>query len=390
MFVRRILLIGLLVVLLGLFLIPMSRFGFEQRNQSVIPQPEASSADFGIENSRRNAIVLAVEKVAPSVVGVTTTTLEEYPVKYRHPLWEFFYYPGIVQEKKPSIGSGFVIREDGYILTNHHVVEGAEEITVTFADGRNFDVKDIRNNVMVDRQMDLAVIHIDAEGLPAVELGDSEKIIIGEWAIAIGNPFGLLIEDPKPTVTVGVVSAVDRNFRLAEAEEGGHIYQNMIQTDASINPGNSGGPLVNSVGQVIGTNTFIFSRSGGSLGIGFAIPINRAAQIATRLIEGGRQEFWTGFWLHADLTPWLAHALGLATASGALITRVEDGSPSSRASLNPGDLILRVNGQRVLNDKDVAEAFRAGRVGEVFTLVILRGRKRFESKLVLDQAPVTQ
>jgi serine protease Do len=383
-------LIGLLVIILSMFLIPEERALLQVQNPSGVTVADASPAADDIQKSRRNAIVQAVEKVAPSVVGVTTTTLEESPVRYRHPMWEFYYYPGIVQEKKPSIGSGYVIREDGYILTNHHVVEGAEEITITFADGRSFDVKDIRNNVMVDRQMDLAVIHIDVEGLPAVDLGDSDDIIIGEWAIAIGNPFGLLIEDPKPTVTVGVVSAVDRNFRLEETEEGDHIYQNMIQTDASINPGNSGGPLVNSIGQVIGTNTFIFSKSGGSLGIGFAIPINAAAKIAEQLIEGGRQEFWTGFWLHADLTPWLAHALGLATASGALVTRVEDNSPSSRAGLSPGDLISHVNGQRVRNDEEVAEAFRDGRVGEVFTMRIVRGRRQFDTKLVLDQSPVNQ
>jgi serine protease Do len=388
--VRRIALIGLLVIILSMFLIPEERALLQVQNPSGVTVADASPAADDIQKSRRNAIVQAVEKVAPSVVGVTTTTLEESPVRYRHPMWEFYYYPGIVQEKKPSIGSGYVIREDGYILTNHHVVEGAEEITITFADGRSFDVKDIRNNVMVDRQMDLAVIHIDVEGLPAVDLGDSDDIIIGEWAIAIGNPFGLLIEDPKPTVTVGVVSAVDRNFRLEETEEGDHIYQNMIQTDASINPGNSGGPLVNSIGQVIGTNTFIFSKSGGSLGIGFAIPINAAAKIAEQLIEGGRQEFWTGFWLHADLTPWLAHALGLATASGALVTRVEDNSPSSRAGLSPGDLISHVNGQRVRNDEEVAEAFRDGRVGEVFTMRIVRGRRQFDTKLVLDQSPVNQ
>lgn len=387
---RRIALIGLLVIILSMFLIPEERALLQVQNPSGVTVADASPAADDIQKSRRNAIVQAVEKVAPSVVGVTTTTLEESPVRYRHPMWEFYYYPGIVQEKKPSIGSGYVIREDGYILTNHHVVEGAEEITITFADGRSFDVKDIRNNVMVDRQMDLAVIHIDVEGLPAVDLGDSDDIIIGEWAIAIGNPFGLLIEDPKPTVTVGVVSAVDRNFRLEETEEGDHIYQNMIQTDASINPGNSGGPLVNSIGQVIGTNTFIFSKSGGSLGIGFAIPINAAAKIAEQLIEGGRQEFWTGFWLHADLTPWLAHALGLATASGALVTRVEDNSPSSRAGLSPGDLISHVNGQRVRNDEEVAEAFRDGRVGEVFTMRIVRGRRQFDTKLVLDQSPVNQ
>ncbi|MDA0746696.1 MAG: trypsin-like peptidase domain-containing protein [bacterium] len=360
-----------------------------QAQEKASPKIPAEATRDPITTSRRNAIVKAIEKVAPSVVGVTTTTVEEYQVRYPHPFWEYFYYPGVLQEKRPSIGSGFVIREDGYILTNHHVVEGAQEITVTFADGRSFNVEDVRKDVMVDRQMDLAVIRINARDLPVVELGDPEDVIIGEWAIALGNPFGLLIEDPKPTVTVGVISAVNRNFRL-EQNEGGHIYQDMIQTDASINPGNSGGPLVNSIGQVIGTNTFILSKSGGSLGIGFAIPIHRAAEVARKLIEGGSQEFWTGFWLHANLTPWLAHALGLASSSGALITRVEDNSPASRAKLSPGDLVIRVNSRRVRSDEDVAEAFRNGRVGEVFTVQILRGRRQFDTRLVLEQAPLNQ
>ena len=160
----------------------------------------------------------------------------------------------------------------------------------------------------------------------------------------------------------------------------------LIQTDASINPGNSGGPLVISLGEVIGVNAFIFSKSGGSLGIGFAIPINRAMDVARRLIEGG--EFWTGFSLHPKLTPWLAGAIGLATYEGALITRVEDNSPAARALFNPGDLILTVNGRRVKTKNDVDKIFHEGRVGEVFILQILRGRRRFKTELVLEQAPL--
>jgi serine protease Do len=342
----------------------------------------SQAAPDAVSSSRRNAIVRAVEHTAQSVVGVTTTTFEEY-VTTRDPFWEFVP-PEVIREKTPHVGSGFVIRKDGYILTNHHVVEGAAEIHITFQDGRQFEVEDVREQVLVDRQTDLAVIKIDATDLPVADLGDSDDVIIGEWAIAIGNPFGLLIEDPRPTVTVGVVSAVKRDFR---PDKSGRVYTGMIQTDASINPGNSGGPLVNSDGQVIGVNTFIFSSSGGSLGIGFAIPINRAAEVANRLIAEGRQEFWTGFWLHPNLTPWLARALGLLTAQGALITRVEDDSPASKARLRPGDLIVIIDRQRIRSDDDVVRALREGRVGEAYELTILRGRRRFTTRLVLEEAP---
>ncbi len=349
------------------------------------PPPAFASEDLSasIAESRRNAIVYAVEKASPAVVGVHTTYLKEYQVRRRDPFWNFLYYPGIVRKRTPGIGSGFVIREDGYVLTNHHVVKGAQAVSIVLPDGRRFSVTDIRNNVWVDWQNDLAVIHVDAQDLPVATLGDTGDVIIGEWAIAIGNPFGLELEDPKPTVTVGVVSAFGRNF---QPEDEGPIYQDMIQTDASINPGNSGGPLVNSAGEVIGVNTFIFSKSGGSLGIGFAIPISRAIKAARRLIEGG--DFWTGFWLsHQNLSPWLAAALGLAADEGALITRVEEGSPAARARLNPGDLIYGINGRRVSRNSDVEKAFQQGRIGEVFVLEVLRGRRKFRTELVLEPAP---
>ena len=356
-------------------------------------QPEgaspAAAAGPEIDASRKNAIVRAVERVAPSVVGVTTVSFEHVDVRVAHPFWDLYWYPGTVRKERPGIGSGVVIRSDGYILTNHHVVEGARDITVTFSDGRSLKVQDTRKDVMVDPGADLAVIRVNATDLPVPELGDSEDVIIGEWAIAIGNPFGLLIEEPEPTVTVGVVSAVNRNLSLQQ-DEGGHSYSNMIQTDASINPGNSGGPLVNGVGQVIGINTFIFTKSGGSLGIGFALPVNRAREIAERLIAGGVQEFWTGFEVHPNLTPGLAHALGLYTHRGALITRVADRSPASRARLNPGDLIISVNGRAVRNADDMDRVFDDARVGDTLSLDILRGRVRFATRLQPERAPAVQ
>ncbi len=361
---------------------------FAAENPPGVATP-AFAAGPEIDASRKNAIVRAVERVAPSVVGVTTLTLERYDVRYVHPFFDFYWYPGTVHKSRPGIGSGVVIRSDGYILTNYHVVEGAREITVTFSDGRSFKVQDTRKDVMVDRGADLAVIRVNAEDLPVPDLGDSKDVIIGEWAIAIGNPFGLLIENPEPTVTVGVVSAVNRNLKL-EQDEGGHSYSNMIQTDASINPGNSGGPLVNGVGQVIGINTFIFTKSGGSLGIGFALPINRAKKIADRLIAGGVQEFRTGFELHPNLTRGLANALGLYTHRGALITRVADNSPASRARLNPGDLIISVNGLAVRSADDVDGAFQDARIGDTLTLEILRGRLRFAARLLPEQTPAGQ
>lgn len=346
----------------------------------------ADAAGPEIDASRKNAIVRAVARVAASVVGVTTVSFEHVDVPVAHPFWDLFWYPGTVRKERPGIGSGVVIRSDGYILTNHHVVKGAREITVTFSDGRSLKVRDTRKDVMVDPGADLAVIRVYAANLPVPELGDSEDVIIGEWAIAIGNPFGLLIEEPEPTVTVGVVSAVNRNLSLQQ-DDGGHSYSNMIQTDASINPGNSGGPLVNGVGQVIGINTFIFTKSGGSLGIGFALPINRARKIAERLIAGGVQEFWTGYELHPNLTPGLANALGLYTHRGALITCVADRSPASRARLNPGDLIISVNGRAVRNADDVDRVFEDARVGDILSLSILRGRLRFATRLQPERAP---
>jgi serine protease Do len=341
------------------------------------PRPQASldtNSSVDLAQSRQNAIVWAIQKVSPTVVSVNTA---RFPDPFFDPFSEI--------QKIPGIGSGFVIQADGYILTNSHVVDGAQDITITFSDGRRFDVLE----VFIDRQLDLAVIHIDAEDLPLPEFGDSDQVIIGEWAIALGNPFGLRFEDSKPTVTVGVISAVNRVVRPEENER---AYKDMIQTDASINPGNSGGPLVNSLGQVIGVNTFILSQGGG-LGMGFAVPIKRAIEASRQLIDQGSRDFWTGLDIHT-VNMHIARTMGLSTARGALITVVEPLSSGESAGLSPGDVIVMINNLRADTADDLIAAFRNAIVGDTITLKILRGRVFsgrgggfFDTNLVLEQDP---
>ncbi|MDA0709293.1 MAG: trypsin-like peptidase domain-containing protein [bacterium] len=363
-----ILLVGLL---LGFGLFAAVTHWTEWTPVSRVPETFAHA---DIDRSRQNAIVRAIQKVSPSVVSINTA---RFPDPFFDPFSEI--------QKIPGIGSGFVIQSDGFILTNSHVVDGAQDITVTFADGRRFDVLE----VFIDRQIDLAVVHIDAEDLAIPEFGDSDQMIIGEWAIALGNPFGLRFEDTKPTVTVGVISALNRVVRPQESER---AYKDMIQTDASINPGNSGGPLVNCLGEVVGVNTFILSQ-GGALGIGFAVPIKRAIAAARQLIEKGSRDFWTGLDIHS-VNSHIARTLSLSTARGALITVVEPLSPGESAGLLPGDVIVMVNSLRVDSADDLITAFQIAVVGDTIALKVLRGRVFrgrgggfFDTKLVLEQDP---
>ncbi|MBA3656797.1 MAG: trypsin-like peptidase domain-containing protein, partial [Gemmatimonadaceae bacterium] len=227
-----------------------------------------------IESGRRNAITSAVEKVAPAVVTVQTEMVEQVPAD----MFEQFFGGRSSQRSSAGLGSGFIVRNDGVIVTNAHVVSGATRISVAMRNGVTYPAKLIG----ADETNDLAVLKIDARNLPVAPLGSSSDLLVGEWAIAIGNPYGFVLANTEPSVTAGVVSGVGRN--LATQSEGSGIYVDMIQTDASINPGNSGGPLVNAVGEVIGVNSSIFSPSGGSIGIGFAIPINRAKRVAEDLL----------------------------------------------------------------------------------------------------------
>jgi len=346
------------------------------------------SASDEITESRQNAIVRAAQKVGPAVVSISvvqTRTVREEPFfspsgdEFFDEFWGRFFPPREYKEKINSLGSGVIINPEGYILTNEHVVRGAEELKVTLPSGKEYKGKLVGQDVTSD----LAVIGIDDRNLPYAALGNSDDLIIGEWAIALGNPFGYLLDDPNPTVTVGVVSAVNRDLKRGQAEE--RIYSKMIQTDAAINPGNSGGPLVNALGEVIGINTFIFTTSRGSEGIGFAIPINRAKKIIADLMKFGKvTKVWTGIKVQ-DLNSLLAQSLDLDQERGVVITEVFEKSPGEKADLKRGDVILKINHQDVKNAVDWEDLTSFIKAGENLGISFVRKGEKKETTLVPEE-----
>lgn len=303
---------------------------------------EVSFIQASISGARNNSIVQAIRKVGDSVVSISTVHL------VRDPWFEFFYPFGGERERKYyGLGSGFVIDERGYIATNYHVIEDADVIKVTLTNGKEYQATVIGG----DRESDLAVLKINADDkLTVAEIGNSSDILVGEWVIAIGNPFGYLMKDSQPTVTVGVISATGRSFQKDDIR-----LRDLIQTDAAINPGNSGGPLVNSYGQVIGINTAIFSTTGGYQGVGFAIPINTAKKVIIELIERGMLlESWVGL-EYQELNKDLIQHLGLPVNEGVLITYVVDNSPAKKSGLVEGDVILMIGDQKINSIEKVAE-----------------------------------
>ncbi|MBD3275326.1 MAG: PDZ domain-containing protein, partial [Candidatus Marinimicrobia bacterium] len=278
-------------------------------------------------------------------------------------------------------GSGFIVSEDGFIYTNYHVVEGADEIVITTAGGERHDAEIIG----LDRVTDLALLKIDVTNAPTADLGNSDDVIIGEWVIALGNPFGLFDVSFQPTATAGIVSGVDMDFGMQE----GKNYQDMIQTDASINSGNSGGPLVNAEGDVIGINTFIFTGGGysqGSVGVGFAIPINRVVQIMAELKEKGEinWRFTTGFSFQ-EIDRDLARALNLPINGGLLIKSVERGEPAARAGLQVGDVIIEAEGVQIRSEQDIRGVVEQNylHVGDALNLTVWRRGEEIEIELTL-------
>jgi serine protease Do len=293
-------------------------------------------------NGLSQALAEVAEAVRPAVVNISTTsivTTEESPFGdfFNDPFFRHFFgdQPGPSQKRKfksSALGSGVIVTEDGYILTNNHVVKGAEEIKVILYDKREFKGK----VVGTDPRSDLAVVKIKAKDLPTLSFGDSGKLKTGDVVLAIGNPFGL-----NQTITMGIVSAVGRsNIGLAD-------FEDFIQTDAAINPGNSGGALVNGSGQLVGINTAIFSTSGGYMGIGFAIPSDMAKSVMDSIIKYGKViRGWLGVSIQ-NLTSELAKSLGIKETEGALIAGVESGSPADKAGLKRGDLITEMNGKKI-------------------------------------------
>ena len=339
--------------------------------------PTTRTAPQAISASRRSAITEAVGRVAPAVVTVQTEVVERVPVD------PFDWITGRQSGERvgAGLGSGFIIDANGSIVTNAHVVAGATRVSVAMRDGKTFPAKVLG----IDEQNDLAVLKIDAPGLPTAPLGNSDDIIIGEWAIAIGNPYGFLLGNTEPSVTAGVISATGRN--LIGQVDGGGAYLDMIQTDASIYPGNSGGPLVNADGVVIGVNASIYSPSGGSVGLGFAIPINRAKRVAEDLVAHGRlRQPWIGVKVTQPNTNNPREAL----SAGVFVSSVIPGSPADRAGIQRGDQLLRAGSKTLRNSFDWETERLDLRVGERVPMVIRRdGRDQTVNVDVADLPEVS-
>ncbi len=392
--VSRSFVLVLLGVLIGVFL-SLSWRGQESPGLRAMDDPSVRSSQEAetdeITFTRRNAIVRAAEKVGPAVVSVSviqTRIIRESPLlspfgeDLFEEFWGRFLRPREYKQKIHSLGSGIVISEDGYILTNEHVTRGADELKVTLTNGVEYQGKIVGQDVASD----LAVVKIDAHDLAFASLGNSDDLIIGEWAIALGNPFGYLLDDPNPTVTVGVISALNRDIKREDEQE--RVYRGMIQTDASINMGNSGGPLVNAGGEVIGINTFIFSTSRGSEGIGFAIPINRAKGIIADLIEHGEvTRAWIGVKVQS-LTPLLASSLNLDDVQGVILSEVYEESPAEKAGLKRGDVITQLDGKKIGDVSDWEDLTIFSRVGNPLNVAFVRKGVESQSNLVPEQLPL--
>jgi len=346
----------------------------------------ATTSAATISGSRRTAIVTAAQRVSPAVVSVSVVSTrivrtDPFGGMLRDEFWERFYPPTEYRERIPGLGSGVIVDPSGLVLTNEHVIHNAEQITVTLGDGRQLQAEVLGSSPTYD----LAVLKVEDKNLPVAPLGDSEDLVVGEWAIAIGSPFGYLLNDTQPTVTAGVVSATRRDIKNDATESG--VYKNMIQTDAAINPGNSGGPLVNGDGEVIGINTFIFTSGGGSLGIGFAIPINLARQILDEIRRYGRvRTAWVGMQVQ-PVTPFIARRLGYKDMGGLVVSRVDAGGPADKAGIRVTDRIRSVNGSEIRNVDDAQRSIYGARVGDRLTFVVERDGRRQEVSVTLVEAP---
>jgi serine protease Do/serine protease DegQ len=317
-----------------------------------------------------------LEKTLPGVVNVFSrkhVAVNQSPL-FSDPFFRrFFDIPDQQprEQVQQALGSGVVVdAEKGYIITNHHVIGGADEISVKLSDGRTVPAKLVGS----DPETDIAVLQIKAEKLTALPLSDSDNLRVGDFVVAVGNPFGL-----SQTVTSGIVSAMGRSGLGIEG------YEDFIQTDASINPGNSGGALVNLRGEVVGINTAILSKSGGNVGIGFAIPVNMVKDVMAQLIKHGSVQRGTLGAQAQDLTPELAAAFGIKATKGAVVTQVSGDSPAEKAGLKAGDIITRVNGRPVQDATDVRNRIGLLRIGQKVEMDILRDSKQRHLVAVVEQ-----
>lgn len=333
--------------------------------------PERQSA---LDSSRRTALVDAAARVGPGVVSITATTRRRVQSQS---FFDFFYGPTDREQVVPVGGTGFIVRPDGIIITNQHVVAGAVKVVVTLRDGTDLPARVLGE----DPTTDIAVVKVDRTDLPVVPLGRSTDLMIGEWVVALGNPFAYLLGNTEPSVTAGVVSAVGRNILPGQDQTG--LYLDMIQTDASINPGNSGGPLANALGEVIGVNSSIFSQSGGSIGLGFAIPIERALRVADEIVRTGEvRRAWVGIEVAGAnrMQDW-------KTQGGVVVVRVADGGPAWRAGIRPNDVLMQANGRRLRNFLDWEAAKLDLRVGDSLRIHLREGNRELDRVLISSDLP---
>ena len=333
-----------------------------------------------ISKSRETAITRAIEKVGPAVASIN---VEQHISSISYDPFFGFMYPREIYPMKSS-GSGVVISPDGFVMTNHHVIENADKVTVTLSGGDEYEAEIIGS----DETSDLALIKLSGSDFPYAELANSDDLLIGEWVIALGNPFELFSISNKPSASVGIISATNMDFGM---QKSGKVLQDMIQTDAAINPGNSGGPLVNAMGQVIGINTFIFTdyeHFRGSVGIGFAIPINSARRIAEELRMTGEIDrgYSTGL-IVQSVTRSISRYLDIPFVKGVIIVEVNQGSPADMTGLEPGDVILTVNGEDVNKPSDIRTVILENdlRSGDKVTLQIFRNGNYKKVKMKLGK-----
>lgn len=311
----------------------------------------------------------AARKAMPAVVSITTSTQVRHP--RRQDPWFQFFFGDIGEQQQTGLGSGVILSPQGYILTNNHVVEGADAIEVTLSDSRRASAR----IVGTDPDTDLAVLKVELDRLPVIVLGHAEQLAVGDQVLAIGNPFGV-----GQTVTSGIVSALGRN------QLGINTFENFIQTDAAINPGNSGGALVDIHGNLLGINTAIYSQSGGSMGIGFAIPVSTAKMVLEDIVREGKvTRGWIGV-EPAELTPGIAETFGVHAQQGVIITGVLQSAPAAQAGIRPGDVIARIADQPVSNVPELLTAVAALKPGVQAEFTVLRG----EQELQLHVTPGTR
>jgi serine protease DegQ len=312
----------------------------------------------------------AARRAAPAVVSITAS--RSAARRGDDPMLRYFFGRSRQEERQVGLGSGVIVSTSGYLLTNNHVVEGADDIEVALGDGRTARARTIG----ADPESDIAVLKIDLDKLPTIEFGDVDHAQVGDVVLAIGNPFGV-----GQTVTSGIVSALGRNAL------GINTFENFIQTDAAINPGNSGGALVDAAGKLLGINSAIYSQSGGSLGIGFAIPVSTARQVMESLIKEGRvTRGWIGV-EPRELTPDMAKTLELPIKQGVLIAGVVQNGPASEGGVQPGDVVVKIAGTPVTNTPQLLNAVAALKPRQTATVSVQRGPKALELPVTVGQRP---